>query len=101
MLLNLPDSWAAATKFNLDRPLDDHETCLAGQARCGEYNPDSGLATKRRTNEARKALKQLTEIVVRYEPLHNSSDTYTGMYWLNPCTLASTHVGRNTTSASS
>ena len=47
MLVNLFGSWAAATKFNLDRPLDDHETCLAGPARCREYNPNSGLATKR------------------------------------------------------
>jgi hypothetical protein len=54
VLLNLFGSWAAATKFNLNRPLDDHETCLAGQARCREYNPDSGLATKRHKKFSRQ-----------------------------------------------
>ena len=49
VLLNLFGSVGGCNQINLNRPLDDHETCLAGQARCREYNPDIGLATKRGT----------------------------------------------------
>ena len=47
MLLNLSTRRRLAIEFNLNRLLTIMKTCLAGRARCGEYNPDTDFAQNR------------------------------------------------------
>ena len=47
LLLNLFGSVGGCNRINLNTVRwTIMKTCLAGQARCREYNPDIGLATK-------------------------------------------------------